>query len=110
MNASPRNIWNLILLKCACLCLFVCFYVRPPRLGVGVQGVRSPGGGFTGVEGDQRRGRSSGVVGSVGWWDAEWLEMEKRECSSDGGPGAGAPWLSRGPPKAGLAASFLLKY
>ena len=31
--------------------------------------------------------------------------MEERECLSDEGPGGEAPWLARGPPKAGLAAS-----
>ena len=41
---------------------------------VGVQGVGSPGGRFTGVEGDQRRERRSGVgerfggMGSGGRW------------------------------------------
>ena len=33
---------------------------------VGVQGVGSPGGRFTGVEGVQRRGRSFGVGERVG--------------------------------------------
>ena len=62
--------------------LFLCLYLRPPRGGGrdpgkrcgvggagsigGIQVVGSPGGRFTGVEGDQRRGRSSGVVGRVG--------------------------------------------
>ena len=77
-----------------CLSLYVpmllCLYLRPPR-GVGVQGkggrpgvrgpgvgelgsvgkvevqgVRSPGARFTGVEGDQRRRRRSGVGERVG--------------------------------------------
>ena len=72
-----------------------------PTPGVGRWG---PGGRFTGVEGDQRRGRSSGVGERIGGM-GEWLEREERECSSDGGPGGEAPWLARGPPKVGLAAS-----
>ena len=62
-----------------------------------VQGVESPVGRFTGVEGDQRRWRSSGGVGErVGGMESCW----KRECSSDGAV-QGA--------KAGLTASKLLK-
>ena len=38
----------------------------------GVQGVGSPGGRFTGVEGDQRRGRSSGVGERVGGMGSDW--------------------------------------
>ena len=62
---------------------------------------------FTGVEGDQRRGEKF-----RGWregrWDGEWLDMEK-EFANDGGSRGRAPWLARIPPKAGLAASIIIK-
>ena len=75
---------------------------------VGVQWVGSPGGRFTGVEGDQRRGRSSGVgervgrMGSGRRWRRGSVQVKR-------GPGDGAPSLARGPPKAGLTASILTK-
>ena len=50
----------------------------------GVQGVGSPGGRFIGVESDQRRERSSGEGERVGGMESGWMEMEARECSSDG--------------------------
>ena len=64
--------------------------------------MESPAGRFTGVEGDQRRGRSSGVGDRVGGVGSGWRWSVK----ASGGPGRKAPWLARGPPKAGLAASI----
>ena len=56
-----------ILLKgiCACLCMYLCLYLRPPRGGVwglgekwgpGGQGVRGPGVGDGGPRGGESRG------------------------------------------------------
>ena len=53
--------------------MFLCLYLRPPR-----SGGRGPGEGgglrgrFTGVEGVQRRGRSSGVWERVGGMGCGW--------------------------------------
>ena len=58
-----------------------------------VQEVGSPGGRFTGVEGNQRRGRSPGV--------GEWLEMEEREFSSVGGSRGRSPLASKRPTEGG---------
>ena len=68
----------------------------------------SPGGRFIVVEGDRRLGRSSEVGERVGGMGSGW-RWRRRSVQVTGGPGAQAPWLARGPPKAGLAASFLLK-
>ena len=46
-------------------------------------------------------GRLTWGIGS-GW---RW----RRSIKMTGGPGGEAPWLARGPPKAGLAANFLIK-
>ena len=78
------------------------------RVGVygkgGVQGVESPGGMFTGVEGDQRRGKCSGIGERVGGMGSG-CRWRRGSVQVTGGPGGEAPWLARGPPKAGLAAS-----
>ena len=61
------------LLKTICACVRTCiqsipifiYLYAPPEVGsrgkVGVQGVRGTGGMFTGLDVDQRQGRSSGV-------------------------------------------------
>ena len=49
-----------------------------------------PGGRFTGVEGDQRRGRSSGVGERVGGMESGW-RWRRGSVQVTGGPGAEAP-------------------
>ena len=67
--------------------------------------MESPGGRFTGVEGDQRRGRSSGVGERVGGIGSGW-RWRRESVHVTGGPEGEAPLLARGPPKACLAASY----
>ena len=113
------------------VCLFVCISVPPgvgvrvqgkgggarrcgSRVGVGVhgkggdQGVGNPGGRFTGVESDQRGGRSSGDGKRVGGVGSGW-RWRRGSIQVTGSPGGEAPWLARGPPKAGLIASISIK-
>ena len=80
------------------LCLYVCV---PP--GVGRWG---PGSRFTGVQGDQRRGKSSRV--GVGGMRSGW-RWRRGSVQMTGGPGGETPWLARGPSKADLAASIFHK-
>ena len=61
---------------------------------VGVQGVGSPGGRFTGVEGDQRRERSSGLGERVGG-------IDERKCSGEGGSRRRSLLPSKRPTKGG---------
>ena len=88
-----------------CRSLFVC----PFPQGGGPGGAESRGGDsvgmFTGVEGDQRRGRNSGVGERVDGMGNGW-RWRRGSVQVAGGPGGEAPWLARGPPKAGLAASI----
>ena len=77
---------------------YVCMPAPPPRgwevgsRGWGVHGVRdpwvgTPGGRFAGVEGDQRRGRSSGVGKRVGGMGSGW-RWRRGSVQVTGGPGA----------------------
>ena len=67
---------------------YVYIIVCPPS-GVEKWG---PGGRFTKVEGDQRRGRSSGVGDRVGGMASGW-RWRKRSVQVTVGPGGEAPWL-----------------
>ena len=60
------------------------------------------------MEGDQRRGRSSGVGERVGGMESGW-RWRRGSVQVTGGSRGEAPSLERGPPKAGLAASYLIK-
>ena len=76
-------------------------------MGVEVHGRGvGPRGGFTGMEGDQRRGRISRVGKRVGGMECGW-RWRRGGVQVMGGPWGEAAWLA-GPPKAGLAASFTL--
>ena len=61
---------------------------------ISVQGVRSPGGRFTGVEGSQMRGRGSGVGERVGGIASDW-RWKRGSVQVTRGPGGEAPWLAR---------------
>ena len=56
------------------------------------------------MKGDHRPRRSSGVGERVGGMGSSW-RWRRGSVQVTGGPGGEDPWLARGPPKAGLAAS-----